>query len=114
MAGASPGGGLGGPASPDAERGRKKRAVGYLAWIVVGAVAGFLASEIMGSREGLLMMVVLGIVGGLLGGFIATSVFNIGTVDGINTESILIATIGAIGVLLLATGMRTARGNSYR
>ncbi len=88
--------------------------MGYLAWIVVGAVAGFLASEIMGSREGLLMMVVLGIVGGLLGGFIATSVFNIGTVDGINTESILIATIGAIGVLLLATGMRTARGNSYR
>jgi len=44
--------------------------MGYLAWIVVGAVAGFLASVIMGSREGLVMMVVLGVVGGLLGGFL--------------------------------------------
>jgi len=37
-----------------------------LAWLVVGAIAGFLASEIMGTREGLVMMVVLGIVGGRL------------------------------------------------
>jgi uncharacterized membrane protein YeaQ/YmgE (transglycosylase-associated protein family) len=85
--------------------------MGYLAWIVVGAVAGFLASMIMGSREGLVTMVVLGIVGGLLGGFVATTVFNIGSVDGINTESILIATIGAIAVLLVASGMRSARGS---
>jgi uncharacterized membrane protein YeaQ/YmgE (transglycosylase-associated protein family) len=83
--------------------------MGYLAWIVVGAVAGFLASTIMGSREGLVMMVVLGIVGGLLGGFVATTVFAIGTVDGINTESILIATIGAVAVLLVASGARSTR-----
>lgn len=85
--------------------------MGYLAWIVVGAVAGFLASEIMGSRDGLIMMVVLGIVGGLLGGFVASTVFNIGSVDGINVESILIATLGAMVVLLLATGMRSTRPN---
>jgi uncharacterized membrane protein YeaQ/YmgE (transglycosylase-associated protein family) len=83
--------------------------MGYLAWIVVGAVAGFLASTIMGSGEGLVMMVVLGIAGGLLGGFVATTVFHIGSVDGINTESILIATIGAIGVLLVASGARGSR-----
>jgi uncharacterized membrane protein YeaQ/YmgE (transglycosylase-associated protein family) len=88
-------------------------AMGYLAWIVVGAVAGFLASVIMGSREGLVMMVVLGVVGGLLGGFVATNVFNAGSVDGFNTESILIATIGAIAVLFVASGMRSAR-NSFR
>jgi uncharacterized membrane protein YeaQ/YmgE (transglycosylase-associated protein family) len=87
--------------------------MGYLAWIVVGAVAGFLASTIMGSRDGLVMMIVLGIVGGLLGGFVASTVFNIGSVDGINTESILIATIGAVAVLLLASGMRSTRSN-YR
>ena len=40
----------------------------FVAWIVVGAIAGFLANQVMGSREGLLMMVVLGIVGGLVGG----------------------------------------------
>jgi uncharacterized membrane protein YeaQ/YmgE (transglycosylase-associated protein family) len=83
--------------------------MGYLAWIVVGAVAGFLASTIMGTREGLVMMIVLGIVGALLGGFIASTVFGVGSVDGVNTESILIATIGAIGVLLLASGMRATR-----
>ena len=48
--------------------------MGYLAWIVVGAVAGFLATVVMGYHEGLVMMILLGIVGGLLGGFIATSV----------------------------------------
>src|ERR1035437_7401696 len=42
-----------------------------LAWLVVGAVAGFLASEIMGNREGLVMMVVLGIVGAIVGGWVA-------------------------------------------
>ena len=52
--------------------------MGFIAWIVVGAIAGFLANQIMGSREGLLMMVVLGIVGGLVGGFVATSVLKIG------------------------------------
>ena len=87
--------------------------MGYLAWIGVGAIAGFLASEVMGSREGLLMMIVLGIVGGLLGGFIATNVMNVGSVDGFNTESILIATIGAVVVLFLANGTPAATRN-YR
>ena len=52
--------------------------MGLIAWIVVGAIAGFLATQITGSREGLLMMVVLGIVGGLVGGFVATSILKIG------------------------------------
>ena len=51
---------------------------GLIAWIVVGAIAGFLATQITGSREGLLMMVVLGVVGGLVGGFVATSILKIG------------------------------------
>jgi uncharacterized membrane protein YeaQ/YmgE (transglycosylase-associated protein family) len=88
--------------------------VGFLAWIVVGAIAGFLANQVMGTREGLLMTVVLGIVGGLLGGFVAASVLKIGTVDGINIESIVIATIGAIAVIFIAkaaSGSRSSRGS---
>ena len=54
--------------------------MGFIAWIVVGAVAGFLASKIMGTSEGLLMMVVLGIVGALVGGFVASTVLKIGSV----------------------------------
>jgi uncharacterized membrane protein YeaQ/YmgE (transglycosylase-associated protein family) len=45
------------------------------------------------------MMVVLGIVGGLVGGFIATNLLKMGSVDGINIESIAIATLGAILVV---------------
>jgi uncharacterized membrane protein YeaQ/YmgE (transglycosylase-associated protein family) len=75
--------------------------MGFIAWIVVGAIAGFLANQVMGSRDGLLMMVVLGIVGGLVGGFVAASVLKIGSVNGINVESILIATLGAIAVIFV-------------
>lgn len=85
--------------------------MGFIAWIVVGAIAGFLANQITGSREGVLMTIVLGIIGGLLGGFIAATVLKIGTVDGINVESIVIATLGAVVVLFLAnaTGSRSSR-----
>ena len=85
--------------------------MGFIAWIVVGAIAGFLANQITGSREGVLMTIVLGIIGGLLGGFIAATVLKIGTVDGINIESIVIATLGAVLVLFIANsaGSRSSR-----
>lgn len=86
--------------------------MGFLAWIVVGAIAGFLANQVMGSREGLVMMIVLGVVGGLVGGFVATSILKVGSVNGINLESILIATLGAIAVVFIvhaATGSRGIR-----
>ncbi|HLX34864.1 MAG TPA: GlsB/YeaQ/YmgE family stress response membrane protein [Candidatus Limnocylindrales bacterium] len=86
--------------------------MGFIAWIVVGAIAGFLAKQVMGSREGLLLMVVLGIVGGLVGGYVASAVFHRGSVDGINLESIVIATLGAIAVVFvvnLAKGGRSLR-----
>ncbi len=83
--------------------------MGIVAWVVVGAIAGFLASHLMRAREGLLTMIALGIVGGLVGGFVATTVLKLGSVDGINVESIVIATLGAIAVVYvvhLATGSR--------
>jgi uncharacterized membrane protein YeaQ/YmgE (transglycosylase-associated protein family) len=84
--------------------------LGFIAWIVVGAIAGFLANQVMGSREGLVMMVILGIVGGLVGGFVASSLLKIGTVDGINLESIIIATLGAIAVIFIARYAQGSRG----
>jgi len=84
--------------------------MGFVAWIVVGAIAGFIANQVMGSREGLLMMVVLGIVGGLVGGYLATTVFKMGTVDGINIESIFIATLGAILVVVVVRFLQGSRG----
>jgi len=83
--------------------------MGFIAWIVVGAIAGFLANKITGTSDGLLMMLVLGIVGGLVGGFVATSVFKMGSVDGINLESIVIATLGAIAVVFIVGFLRGSR-----
>ena len=76
--------------------------MGFIAWIVVGAIAGFIASRVTNAKSGLLMMVGLGIVGGLVGGWLAANVFNMGSVDGINIESIFIATLGAIAVVFIA------------
>jgi uncharacterized membrane protein YeaQ/YmgE (transglycosylase-associated protein family) len=72
-----------------------------VAWVVVGAVAGFLASEIMGTREGLVLMVVLGIVGAIVGGWIASDVFKIANVTGINLTSILVALAGSVVVIFV-------------
>jgi uncharacterized membrane protein YeaQ/YmgE (transglycosylase-associated protein family) len=70
----------------------------------------------MRAREGLLTMVGLGIVGGLVGGFVAASVLKLGTVNGVNVESIVIATLGAIAVVYivhLATGSRGLLSRRY-
>jgi uncharacterized membrane protein YeaQ/YmgE (transglycosylase-associated protein family) len=84
--------------------------MGFVAWIVVGAIAGFLANQVMGSKDGLVMMVVLGIVGGVVGGFVATRILKMGSVDGINLESIFIATVGAIAVIFVARALNRSGG----
>jgi uncharacterized membrane protein YeaQ/YmgE (transglycosylase-associated protein family) len=84
-----------------------------VAWLVVGAVAGFLASEIMGTREGLVMMVVLGIVGAIVGGWVAADLLKIANVTGINLTSIVVASVGALIVIVIydsLVGRRRAFG----
>ncbi len=75
--------------------------MGILSWIVLGAIAGFLANMIVGGREGLIGTVILGIVGALVGGYIAQTLFHKGDVTGVNIESIVISAIGAIVVLFV-------------
>ena len=70
-----------------------------VAWIVVGAIAGFLASEIMGTREGLVLMVVLGIVGAVVGGWVCADILKIADVTGINLTSIVVAVVGSLIVI---------------
>jgi uncharacterized membrane protein YeaQ/YmgE (transglycosylase-associated protein family) len=76
-----------------------------VAWIVVGAIAGFLASEIMGTREGLVLMVVLGIVGAVVGGWIASDLLKIADVTGINLTSIVVAIVGAMVVIVVVQSL---------
>jgi uncharacterized membrane protein YeaQ/YmgE (transglycosylase-associated protein family) len=74
-----------------------------LAWIIVGAIAGWLASIVMktNASQGLLMDIIVGIVGGLIGGFLLQALGVGGAVTGINLGSILVAFIGAVVLLAL-------------
>jgi len=79
--------------------------MGFLSWIVVGLIAGWLAGMVMkGSGFGLIVNIIVGVVGALLGGWIATTFLNIGGMSGINLQSILIAFVGAV-LLLLVLGL---------
>jgi uncharacterized membrane protein YeaQ/YmgE (transglycosylase-associated protein family) len=74
--------------------------MGIIAWLVVGAIAGWLAGYLVKGDEslGVIGHIVLGIVGGLVGGFLGDLLIP-GEQDfmtGINISSIVVATIGAV------------------
>ena len=70
-----------------------------VAWILLGLVAGFIASKIVNhSGEGVIMDVVLGVVGAVVGGF-AFNLLGASGVNGLNIWSLFVAVIGAILVL---------------
>jgi uncharacterized membrane protein YeaQ/YmgE (transglycosylase-associated protein family) len=72
-----------------------------LAWIVLGLLAGFIASKIVNkSGEGVFLDIVLGIVGAVVGGWLFNSFGHVG-VTGVNLYSILVAVVGAILVLVI-------------
>jgi uncharacterized membrane protein YeaQ/YmgE (transglycosylase-associated protein family) len=75
--------------------------MGIIATIIVGLIAGFLASLIMKARGGLLVDLILGIVGGFVGGWLTTLLFKQNMMTGINITSILVALAGAIVVLFV-------------
>ena len=88
--------------------------MGIISWIVLGAIAGFLANMIVGGREGLIGTIILGIVGAVVGGYIATTVFHKGDVSGVNIESIVIAVLGAILVLFVWRALTRNRASGSR
>lgn len=82
--------------------------MGLLSWIVLGLVAGAIASFLVGGGLGLLEMIILGIIGAVVGGFLAQQL-GYGDVTGFNITSIVIATIGAIVVILVVRALRGGR-----
>ena len=72
-----------------------------LAWIVLGLIAGFIASKLVNrTGSGIVMDLLLGVVGGFVGGFLFTR-FGAAGVTGLNLYSILVATLGAVVVLFI-------------
>jgi uncharacterized membrane protein YeaQ/YmgE (transglycosylase-associated protein family) len=75
-----------------------------LTLLLVGLVAGWIAEQIMGRDQTLLMNVVLGIAGAFLGSFLATRVLDVRYSEGLNPATIAIAVGGAVLLLAAAEG----------
>ena len=85
--------------------------MGIIAWIVLGLVAGLIANTLIPGRrqQGLILTCVIGIVGALLGGWLATKLFHIHTLHGFfNLDTWITAIVGAT-ILLLAYHLITSR-----
>ena len=73
----------------------------FLAWIILGLLAGFIASKIVNKRgEGAGLDILLGIIGAVVGGFVMR-LFGVRGVSGLNLHSLIIAVCGAILVLIV-------------
>lgn len=79
-----------------------------IVWLVLGLIAGWLASRLMGSGGyGLIGDIVVGILGALLGGWLASTFLNV-DVTGLNVTSIAVAVVGAM--ILIAIFRAVAPG----
>lgn len=98
-------------------KGWRSDLMSIIAWIVLGAIAGYLAGFLVRGDEGLGVIghIVLGIVGALIGGFLAGVLFNTNPINGpLDISSIVTAVIGAIIVVVVVNAVtgrtRTGRG----
>ena len=81
--------------------------MGILYWILLGLIVGALARLIVPGKQpsGIIVTIILGIVGAFLGGWIGT-LLGLGSVNGFNLTSILLATGGAIIIILIYNALK--------
>jgi uncharacterized membrane protein YeaQ/YmgE (transglycosylase-associated protein family) len=84
-------------------------AMGWLAWLIVGGIAGALASAVMHSRLGIIGDIVVGIIGAFIGGFLFNLIGAPGA-TGFNLWSILVAFIGAVVLIWIVRAVSNAAG----
>ncbi|MCP0241370.1 GlsB/YeaQ/YmgE family stress response membrane protein [Salmonella enterica subsp. enterica serovar Give] len=77
--------------------------MGIIAWIIFGLIAGVIAKLLMPGRDGggFILPCILGIVGAVVGGWLATMFGIGGSISGFNLHSFLVAVVGAIVVLVI-------------
>ena len=74
--------------------------MGIISWLILGLVAGFVGSKIVGGTgQGFWLDIALGIVGAIVGGFLFSGVFGMEGITGLNIWSLIVAIIGSIVVL---------------
>lgn len=85
--------------------------MGIITWIFLGLVAGALAKFIMPGKDpgGIFVTILIGIVGGVVGGFLGTFI-GLGKIESFDLGGILIATLGAILLLIIYRLVRNKQG----
>ena len=83
----------------------------WLAWIVLGAIAGFVTKKIMGGSEGFITETILGIVGAVLFSFIAGLIFSTSLTF---FPSLLVAIIGAVVIVAAWRAISHSTGHTSR
>jgi uncharacterized membrane protein YeaQ/YmgE (transglycosylase-associated protein family) len=88
-------------------QGRRIQQMGILSWIIVGIIAGWLTGLIMkGGGYGIFGDMILGIVGALVGGFLAGALFGVqAPLTGLNIGTLVIAVLGAILVVAIVRAL---------
>jgi uncharacterized membrane protein YeaQ/YmgE (transglycosylase-associated protein family) len=82
--------------------------MGFLAWIILGLVAGFIGSKVVNKTgEGFFLDIILGVIGAVVGGWLFTR-FGAHGVTGLNLYSLGVAVVGAIVVLVIFHAIRRA------
>jgi uncharacterized membrane protein YeaQ/YmgE (transglycosylase-associated protein family) len=80
----------------------------FLAWIVLGLVAGFIGSKLVNKQgEGLVLDIILGVIGAIAGGWLF-NMFGASGVSGLNLYSLMVAVVGAVVVLVVYHALRSA------
>lgn len=84
--------------------------INFLAWLILGALAGWIASKITGDdpKMGAGLNIIVGIIGAFIGGFIARNLFNLPGASGLNIYSVIVSIVGAV-ILLLIVGLFTGK-----
>ena len=85
----------------------------FIIWIIVGAIIGWVASQLMGQREGLLLNIIVGIVGAFIAGYLLTPLLHIGTINqgNFSLPALIVSLLGAVILLVVVSLFRrgTAR-----
>ena len=84
--------------------------MGFIAWIIFGAIAGWLASMIYGKNQsqGWIGNIIVGIVGAWIGGFVGNKLFD-HDITGFNLSSMILAVVGALILLFILNFFNSRR-----
>jgi uncharacterized membrane protein YeaQ/YmgE (transglycosylase-associated protein family) len=88
----------------------------FIIWLIVGAMVGWAAHLLMGSRENLLVNIIVGILGALLAGMVLTPLLGIGTINQnpVSLPAMLMSIVGAVILLVVLTLFRRPDGFRFR